>query len=232
MLQIIVLNGKLQGETFTLFEGFNIGKSEEDDDIFFDDESLGFDSYVINCSDSGVFTITSVNKLKSIISGDEDVESLDLFPGLIFSINEIGFSIQEDDGAQVADTKKEKQITLADAYKELNITTGYTSSISPLMSNISFKFVRGLWLNSSWSIPHLPISFGRESSLLFFSDSLIPSTLDFLSLAKAPDSESFLISSDIPNFVTKNKILLSGAEPIENGDLIEFGQTAFYIELT
>ncbi len=231
MLQLIVLNSPLQGTSKDLFEGFKIGASE-DADLQIEHESFVNNDFIIECNSSGIFALYSPNKKPLIISGDQNLARIDLMPGLIFSINEVGFSIQESEQLTTAEEEKDtKPESFVDLLTDLTLPEKpSSSSIFPAAQSVSFKFVRGLLLNKTWDIPWYPITFGSESSLLFFVDELIPSKLDFLNISGS--DEKITISSEIPNFVSLNgEILASEPKPLSDGDLIEFGQTAFYIEL-
>ncbi len=230
MLQLIVLNDSLQGTTKDLFEGFKIG-STEDSDLQIEQNSFVNNDFIVECNSSGVFSLYSLNKKPLILSGDQNLARIDLIPGLIFSINEVGFSIQEGEALASSEEEATKKDSFLSLLSEATQPPKSSSSaVSPLKQKLSFKFARGLLLNKTWDIPWHPISFGSESNFLFFADDSIPSKLDFLNISEK-EGEVF-ISSEIPNFASLNSsVLTSEPKSISDGDLIEFGQTAFYIGL-
>lgn len=228
MLQIIILTGDLQGTGLNIFEGFKIGPNK-DADLQIANSSFKGNEFIIKCSPSGEFAIFSMNKKALIVSGGENIPRLELAPGLIFSINEIGFSIQESDKDEVTKVDSSK-LNFTEAFK--SIISGKSSQlpVHNLKSNASFKFVRGPWIEKKWRLPWLPFSFGKNSTLYFFIDDFIPSDADFLHFSKTESSNEFTLSSDIVNFVSLNGVPLKNSKRVSHGDLVEFGQTAFYIE--
>ncbi len=229
MLELLILTGKLQGTLLDIFEDFKIGFSK-DCHLKINTDYFKSNNFIIKSNSSGIFTLYSSNKEALISSGLENLTKIDLIPGLIFSIDEIGFSIQE---AKIKTTiqKKKNPSSLTDLYDNSNLNSDTKIvKIKALNTPVIFNFTRGFWLNQSWNIPWQPISFGRASSLFFFIDDSITSNLDFLTLFILNDK--LLISSKKPNFVFLNKNPLNEPKEIFNKDLIEFGQTAFYIKIT
>lgn len=229
MLQIIVLNGDSQGTHLNLFEGFTIGASEKSD-LQLSEKIFESTDFLVTCNSAGHFALHSISKKALITSGEETTENLDLIPGLIFSIDDVGFSVQESDSNQDSTSHKQKKRLFSQALKDLKNITPPAPSTYPLKPEVLFKFVRGLWINKTWSIPYQPIVFGKKSSLYFFIDKSIPSDLNFLNLSQDAASKEILLASDFANFVSVNGELISGPKKVSSGDLIEFGQTAFYIE--
>ncbi len=228
MLQLLILTGKLQGTLLDIFEGFKIGFSKNCD-LQINTDYFKNNSFIVKSNSSGILTLYSSNKKHLISSGSENLPKIDLIPGLIFSINEIGFSTQEAPiKAKIEEEKK--LLSLANLYSNpTSNSSPKTPKINILQTPIAFNFTRGFWLNQSWNIPWQPISFGKASNLFFFIDESITSDLDFLDLFTS--NNELVISSKIPNFVSCNKKLINEPKKISDGDLIEFGQTAFYIKM-
>ncbi len=227
MLQIIVLNGDLQGTSLDLFEGFQIGV-QENSDLKIENEVLSKALFSVSCNSSGNFILSSKTKKNILTVGEETVHSLDLIPGLIFSIGDIGFSIQEntedDSGKKIPEYKK-----IFDAFKDVKSTSPLLGPIKILNPDLTFKFVRGILTNKTWTLPYHPISFGKKTTLFFFLDDSVPSDLDFLHLSAKAQTDGIILTSDLPNFVSLNGSPINGPKEIFDGDLVEFGGTAFYI---
>lgn len=229
MLQIIVLNGDLQGTNLNLFEGFKIS-NQEDSDLKISDSFFDKDRFFISCDSSGNFTLSSEKKSPVIAVGEDLVQNLDLMPGLIFSIGDIGFSVQESDDQEASNGNRGSK-KLSSLFEDLGKLDSISKPVGVLKQNLTFKFVRGFWINQTWSIPYQPISFGKSTTLLFFLDDLIPSDLDFLHITQSADSDELLLTSDLSNFISINGELINSPKEVSHGDLIEFAQTAFYIEV-
>jgi len=122
MLKLIVLNGKLQGSEFNLFEGMTIGSSEGSDVVVKTAATVE-----VICDAQGNFSLQCQSKQHSIDLAGERLSKLEAAPGMIFSIDSIGFSVQEE-GAKSQPTKLQK-IELTELF---NANERNTSALYPI----------------------------------------------------------------------------------------------------
>lgn len=228
MLKIVCLDGPRQGESFSLFDNFTLSSSE-DDDLTLDIQ----DKYVVTSRDDGGFIISSSLKNPTISSGGEMVDSLLLMPGLIFVIHDFSFAIQTDDDASdrtsITEDNNDK-LSFEDLLKTvLNSTSEKSLSAEKFLKNpVVFHFVRGDFLNQEWEIPYLPMSFGKKSLFKFFTDDNVDTEESFLTLEMGGSEKSIYLSSPFEGLVYVNGSPIS-KEEVFDGDFVEFGETAFYI---
>lgn len=215
--------GEHQGSSFKIFEGLKIDSSESSDIKLLTIGSLSFE---VETSSLGMLTLKSKDGKPHIMCGDEHLDQIDLIPGIIFSIKDEGFSVQE-----ASDDEPELEESIASLTGLLDkISPQKGSSINLLEKNVSFRFVRGPLLKTTWKIATSPMSFGLKSLLYFFLDPTVQIEEDFLSLSSSDDHDIYL-EGHIPGFISVNGAPLKGQKSIANGDFVEFGQTAFYIEV-
>ncbi len=226
MLKLLSLTGDHQGSQFKIFEGLVIS-SKTDSNIPI--SALNGSKLTVEVHQGGGFVLRSNEKI--IMSADECVSEIDLIPGVSFAIQNEGFCVQDynEEEDDVADFESKKSIltTLIESLKIKDEPK--TPQTYFLEKNLSFHFVRGPLLKTSWKIPAAPMSFGLKSHLYFFIDSNIQIDEDFLSLKL--DEGSLKLENSIPGFVTINGQTMNGSNEVTHGDLVEFGDTAFYIEL-
>ena len=223
MLKIVVLNGSKQGSEFNLTDGLLIEPSEKHKNSVVISElkeslAFAFDS-------SGSASASSLSKMKTIDFGGEMVAKLDLLPGLIFSIGDVGFSVQEGEAALPDET-----IDLSKIWNE-NLKT--PEALYPLESPIKIEFVRGALLNSEIEINWHPYKMGAKSTLHHFVDENINIDDEILSVEQSieTDNADTLIRPFISNFIYVNKHPISKPTIVNTGDLVEFSNTAFYIRI-
>jgi len=227
MLKLIALNGELQGLEFDLLEGLTIGPNENCDVHLKDLENLK-DEFQVNCDSSGSFFLISKSKKKLIDLGGEQLSKLKILPGLIFSIGEAGFSIQEGEA--------DKAPSKAKSFLPLKVFTKNSDSpikFYPLEKPIIFDFVRGALLNTSMKVHWHPYSIGAKSVLHHFIDEHINLDDDILAIERSTEKDNYqtLLRPFISNFISINSQLISKPTIVKHGDLVEFSETAFYIRI-
>jgi len=223
MLKLIVLNGSLQGQDFNLVEGLTIGCHENN--------TIKINSSVsieAQCDSFGNFILISKNKKSEIDLGGELLSKLEVLPGLIFSLGDVGFSIQEED---LLDSSDKLETFKFQDFLNTNFTP--SDRVYALKKPIKIHFVRGALLNSKIQIHWHPYRIGAKSTLHHFIDGNINVHDDIMSFEKSIESESsdILIRPFISNFISINKKLISKPTIVTNGDLVEFSETAFYIHI-
>jgi hypothetical protein len=227
MLKLIILNGKLQGSEFNLIEDMTIG-GDAKCDINIIGPWANENKIEAHCTHSGNFVLTSKSKKPIIDLGGELISTLDVLPGLIFSIGEVGFSIQEGEAFQSA--SKTSKFSPLEFFK---FNEDSANSVYALPKPIRFDYVRGALLNTSIDIHWHPYPMGAKSNLDHFVDEHINLDDDILALERSVESENpqTLIRPFISNFISINKKLISKPTIVKNGDLVEFSETAFYIRI-
>jgi hypothetical protein len=229
MLELTILNGKQQGDNKALFEGFKMGHSK-DCNLIFDEPEFRGNFYYVLSSKKGVLSLSSGNRKPLINSGVGYVAQIELVPGIIFSIGNVGFSIQERSDRKKSMTAEKQADLLRELFQTQKPKEIQPMSFKTASSTVKISFVRGFWINKEWQVPWTPFSIGNTSSYYFFNDPLIPSDKSFLSFEEGV-GKKFNLKSKIPGFVKANGKLIGESHELCDGDLIEFGQTAFYIVL-
>lgn len=227
MLKLMALNGQLQGSEFNLHEGMTIG-TDESCDVFIK-KSSDFKGFVeVHCDASGGFSLVSKSDKPSIDLGGELFTKIEVLPGLIFTLGQVGFSIQEGAAAQ-----KNSQTKNFDVQDHFTTNAEVHISLYPLAKPIRFDFVRGALLNTSMKINWHPYSIGAKSNLHHFIDEQINLEDDILAIERSTETDNpqTLIRPFISNFISINKQLISKPTIVKNGDLVEFSDTAFYIRI-
>lgn len=228
MLKIVCLDGQLQGESFSIFDGFTLSSSK-DDHLTLDIN----DKYVISARDDGGFTINSTSQEPTISSGGQMTPSLLLMPGLIFVLGDFSFAIQTDDEASEKTVISEVNSDILSFEDFLKKAEGEASQVETsseqfLQKPVTFQFVRGDYINQEWLIPYLPMSFGKKSLFKFFLDESIDTDEPFLTLESEGSEKSIYLSSPFEKLVYVNGSPIT-KEEVFDGDFVEFGETAFYI---
>ena len=228
MLKIVCLDGKLQGESYSIFDGFTLSSSKDDHLTLNIQEK-----YIISARDDGGFTIDSASKDPTISSGGQMTPSLLLMPGLIFVLSDFSFAIQRDDEASektvITEAGGEKLSFDEFLKKAKNLTSDVQISREKFLKNpVTFQFVRGDFINQEWTVPYLPITFGKKSLFKFFIDDSIDTDEPFITLEMGGSEKSIYLSSPFEKLVYINGAPIS-KEEVFDGDFVEFGETAFYI---
>ena len=224
MLKLIVLNGKLQGSEFDLFEGMTIGNLKGSDVII-----KTIDTVEVVCDDQGNFSLQSQSKKLTIDLGGDLLSKLEAAPGMIFSVGSVGFSIQESHSEALSSHSNTLKATDVFTSNETN-----TDVIYPIKNSIKFTFVRGALLNTDINVHWHPFTIGTKSNFNHFIDEHINFDDDILSLEKSKEEKNsdVLIRPFISNFISINNQIVSKPTIVKNGDLVEFSNTAFYIKIT
>jgi len=232
MLSITCLSGPLAGKNFSIFEGLRLS-NDKNDDICLDDISNGH--YLIELNSEGLLTLTAKDKAEALESAGENAKNLILIPGLIFSIGDSTFAVQEaEENIRPPKQGDKGENTFLDLAKALINGPECDEELKPiriLETPIKIDFVRGFWMNQSWLLQHSPIHFGRKSHIYFFPDESIDTEKDFLSLEYQADTKTHYFSTEFENLVLINGTAISNQQEIFDGDLVEFGNTAFYINI-
>jgi len=225
VLKIIILNGKLQGSEFGVFEGMRIGDTAESDLVVPDAALSGFSVDVV-CDSSGNFVFKTQSEKAYLEIGGRSNSSLEALPGIIFTIGNVGFSIQEASTNDLEPPGKDFEI---DALMGANKLVPHP--VFPLKKPVRLDFVRGALLNTSIPIHWLPFSIGSKSTLHNFIDEHIRFEDDVLSFENPGHGQTttIFLQPHISNFIYVNKSPVSQRRPIVEGDLIEFSNTAFYV---
>lgn len=221
MLKFIFLTGDHQGDEISLKEGQEFNKKSK----YFEDLS---GKILVSSTQGGDLKLVSTKK--EIESGGENLSELLLYPGLLFSIAQVGISVQEnnlenDESSSYTNNKFSDPLDLlAEAS-----TADKPESVVLLENPLYFKFVRGPLLNEKWKIIHSPTAFGVKSPVYFFIEPEIKTDKDFLHLNKKDNQ--ITLSSPLSKFIKINGHYLESDHVVSSGDLVEFSQTAFYIKL-
>lgn len=223
MLKFIVLNGPLQGEEAPLFEGQKIG-SEDSCDFILKESKLSKESLEVSATSTGQLMVSSSSAIIEI--GGEHVSELHLIPGLIFSIGETGFSVQEEDEVSVVSDDFDLKTALGENKK-------VKTAITPLKAPLKLNFVRGNLINTSMLIPWSPFAIGTDSTLYHFADDKLQLEGDLIVFEKSKRSNSkeALLKPQIGNIISINQEIVSKPTIVSDGDFVEFSNTAFYIEI-
>ena len=222
----MVLTGKLQGSEIKLFEGQTIGSQETCDFVLHENSIQNLHIEVLVDS-SGSITLSETSKTPIFDFAGEKTAKMDLIPGIVFSIGDIGFSIQETD-EDSAPTEPSQIVKITDL---LDKNHHVEKPIFPLKKPIVLNFIRGALLNTSMELHWSPYSIGPKSNLHHFIDENLDFDEDILSIEKNKENDQTLIRPLISNLISVNNQLISQPTAVQHNDLIEFSDTAFYIKL-
>ena len=223
------LDGPLQGKTFSLFEGLKLS-NRPGDEITIHKISAGY--YEVESNSDGMLVLTAKESAPSLSGGDED-RSLTLIPGIIFTVAETTFAVQEAEAKDMAAPESREEASksfneFADLLIEAAKSTRSTADVKLLETPLKFDFVRGFWMNQSWLLQHSPIAMSTVSPLYFFPDEKIETQDVFLTLELKGSSNAPHLSTPFDNLIKINGEAITSQE-VFDGDFVEFGKTAFYI---
>ncbi len=225
MLNLTCLDGPLQGKKFSLFEGLRIS-SKKEDTIVLNSIQTGF--YIVEVL-NGQLHLVCKEKAPKLLLVDEGSKqnSIELEIGLNFCIGFSTFIVQKSEVVKntLTSTNTSNFSTLLD---EVSKIYKPRSDSKLLDVPLRFDFVRGFWLNQSWVISHTPLNLGTKSPIYFFCDPSIP-TEDTLIKVHQKDND-IVFTTNFSNFIYINGKPIT-SQKVQDGDLVEFGATAFNIVL-
>ena len=232
MLNMTCLDGPLQGRTFSIYEGLTLS-GDSKSDIKVDGISAGH--YLIESNSEGMLLISVQESAKPISVAGEDESRLTLIPGVIFTVGQATFAVQEADEDQLsvpssADTEEAAKSfeNFAKSLIEAAKSESPTKSVKLLEMPVKFDFIRGFWMNESWLLQHAPIHMGSFSPIYFFPDESIQTKESFLTLELKGKDNNLYLSTPFDKLIHINGEPITSQE-IFDGDFVEFGKTAFYI---